>query len=73
MAGGDDYELVFTAPADRRVAVAEAVLVAATPVTLIGRIESGSGLRFVDAAGRDVPAPTSSFDHFRAAQAQDAT
>jgi thiamine-monophosphate kinase len=73
MAGGDDYELVFTAPADRRTAVAEAALVAATPVTRVGRIESGSGLRFVDAAGRDVPAPTSSFDHFRAAQAQDAT
>ena len=69
-AGGDDYELVFTAPAQRRGAVAEAALAAATPVTRIGRIESGSGLRFVDAAGRDVPATTSSFDHFRTAAAQ---
>lgn len=73
MAGGDDYELVFTAPAQRRAAVAEAALAAATLVTRIGRIESGSGLRFVDAAGRDVPAPTSSFDHFRTAAAQGPT
>ncbi|MEO8525343.1 MAG: thiamine-phosphate kinase [Caldimonas sp.] len=67
MAGGDDYELVFTAPADRRAAIAEAALVTATPVTRVGRIEPGRGLRFVDAAGRDVPAPATSFDHFRPA------
>ncbi len=65
LAGGDDYELVFTAAVERRDAVAEAAAVAATTVTRIGRIESGSGLRFVAAAGRDVAAPAGSFDHFR--------
>lgn len=64
LAGGDDYELVFTAPAARREAVVEAARAAATRVTRIGRIEAGSGLRFVDAAGRDVKGPASSFDHF---------
>jgi thiamine-monophosphate kinase len=67
LAGGDDYELVFTAAAERRDDVAAAALAAATPVTRVGRIESGSGLRFVDGAGRDVAAPASSFDHFRTA------
>jgi thiamine-monophosphate kinase len=66
LAGGDDYELVFSAPVERRAAVAEAALRAGTPVTRIGRIEPGASLRFVDAAGRAVVGPTASFDHFRA-------
>jgi thiamine-monophosphate kinase len=67
LAGGDDYELVFTAATGQREAVAAAARAAATPVARVGRIESGSGLRFVDGAGRDVAAPPRSFDHFRAA------
>ena len=65
LAGGDDYELVFTAAVARRDAVVEASVLAATAVTRIGRIESGSGLRFVDAAGREVTGPAHAFDHFR--------
>ncbi|MDQ6629499.1 MAG: thiamine-phosphate kinase [Pseudomonadota bacterium] len=64
--GGDDYELVFTAPRDRRAAVAEAAARSATMVTRIGAIEAGSGIRWLDAAGRDVAGPTASFDHFAA-------
>jgi thiamine-monophosphate kinase len=67
LAGGDDYELVFTAAADRRAAVAAAGRSADTPVTRIGRIEPGSQLRFVDAAGREVIGPATAFDHFLAA------
>ncbi len=67
LAGGDDYELVFTAPADRRVAVMAAAQASGTRVTRIGRIEAGSGLRFVDASGHAVVGPAASFDHFRAA------
>ena len=67
LAGGDDYELVFTAPVECREGVAQAAITAATTVSRVGRIESGSGLRFVDAAGRDIAGPASSFDHFRAA------
>ena len=65
LAGGDDYELVFTAPADRRSAVAAAASTSGTAVTRIGRIEAGAGLRFVDGAGREVIGPAASFDHFR--------
>lgn len=46
---GDDYELLFTAPADRRAAVE-----AAAPVTWLGRVESGAGVVFLDAEGRRV-------------------
>ena len=66
LAGGDDYELVFSAPVERRGAVTEAARAAATAVTRIGRVEPGSGLRFVDAAGREIAGPARSFDHFRA-------
>ena len=64
LAGGDDYELAFTAPAHRRAAVAAAANTAGVPVTRIGRIESEPGLRVVDARGQPVPQHFASFDHF---------
>jgi thiamine-monophosphate kinase len=63
--GGDDYELVFTAPAGRATAVLDAGAAAATPVTRIGRIVDGAGLHLADAEGREVTRPAASFDHFR--------
>jgi thiamine-monophosphate kinase len=56
LAGGDDYELLFTAPVARRAAVAAAAQASGTPVTRIGRIEAEPGLRLVDAQGRPVGA-----------------
>jgi len=64
LAGGDDYELAFTAPADRRDAVEAAGRASATPVARIGRIEAEPGLRIVDGTGRPVDQRFSSFDHF---------
>jgi thiamine-monophosphate kinase len=64
LAGGDDYELVFTAPPAARNRVKAAAVQAQTPVTRIGRIEAGSGLRLVDAAGQTVTRRFASFDHF---------
>ena len=66
LAGGDDYELAFTAPVARRAAVAAAALASSTPVTRIGRIEAEPGLRLVDAQGRPVARRYASFDHFAA-------
>jgi len=66
LAGGDDYELVFTALPSRRDAVAAAGASAGTTVTRIGRIEAGAGLRLVDRAGESVTSRFGSFDHFRA-------
>lgn len=64
LAGGDDYELLFTAPAAQGEAVLAAAREAGTPVTRIGRIETGPGLRLVDAQGRPVSGRYASFDHF---------
>jgi thiamine-monophosphate kinase len=65
LAGGDDYELLFTAPADARDAVLRAADAASTPVMCIGRIEAAAGLRLRDAAGTPLPDAYAGFDHFR--------
>jgi thiamine-monophosphate kinase len=65
LAGGDDYELLFTAPPARREAVMRAGLHAGVAVTCCGRIEAGSGLRVVDVEGQWVQPPGRGFDHFK--------
>ena len=65
LAGGDDYELLFTAPPAAADAVQAAARRAGVAVTRIGRIEAGAALRLVDAAGTPVPHTFGSFDHFR--------
>jgi thiamine-monophosphate kinase len=64
LSGGDDYELVFTAPASAREAVVQAGAGSATRVTRIGRVEADAGLRIVDVAGAPVSQRFGSFDHF---------
>ncbi len=64
LAGGDDYELAFTAPSGRRGDVEAAAQQAATPVTRIGRIDAEPGVRVVDAQGRALPQTFPGFDHF---------
>jgi thiamine-monophosphate kinase len=70
LAGGDDYELVFTAPASARTAVAAAAARAHTPVTRIGQIEARrpaaaeTAIRLVDGDGAPVAQQFAGFDHF---------
>lgn len=64
LAGGDDYELAFTAAPARRADVAAAAQASGTPVTRIGRIEAEPGLRLTDAQGQPVAQRYASFDHF---------
>lgn len=64
VAGGDDYELLFTAPPARRQAVEHAAREADTRVTRIGRIDAQPGLRVIDASGQPVARAFASFDHF---------
>ena len=66
LAGGDDYELVFTAPPAQRAAVRAASQASATPVTRIGQIDAAPGLRLVDGHGAAVANTFTSFDHFKA-------
>jgi len=65
LAGGDDYELVFTAPAARGDAVREAARAAGVAVACIGRIDAGPGLRLRDRDGAPVDARFAAFDHFK--------
>ena len=64
LAGGDDYELAFTAPPGAQAQVLAAARASATRVTRIGRIEAAPGLRLLDAQGHVPADPYRSFDHF---------
>ena len=64
LAGGDDYELAFTAPAAARDAVLAAGRASGTAVHCIGVIDAAPGLRLVDASGQAVVRPVAAFDHF---------
>ena len=64
LAGGDDYELLFAAPASAHARVRDAGARAGTPVTCIGTLDADSGLRIVDAQGGPVTLAERAFDHF---------
>ena len=64
LAGGDDYELLFTAPAERRAAIEAAARQADVPVTRFGHVDAAAGLRVIDAGGRAVEMNWRGFDHF---------
>ena len=64
LAGGDDYELLFTAPAAARAAVQAAGQAAGTRVSRIGRIIAAPGLKLLDAQGQTVHNTYRAFDHF---------
>jgi thiamine-monophosphate kinase len=60
--GGDDYELLFTVPAERAAAIAAAVPVE-LPVHRIGVIEAGAGVR-CERGGRVEQLRGGGYDHF---------
>ena len=64
LAGGDDYELIFTAPASAHEAVLQAARSAGTPVSRLGRITSEPGLHWHDETGQPLDLALASFDHF---------
>ena len=64
LAGGDDYELLFTAAPAWHDQVLAAARQAGVAVTRCGLITAGSGLRVVDAAGRELELALRGFDHF---------
>jgi thiamine-monophosphate kinase len=66
LAGGDDYELLFTAAPAQRAAVLAAGRLAGVAVARCGHIEPGAGLRITCAAGTLPATQFSGFDHFAA-------
>lgn len=67
LTGGDDYELVFTAPPANRAAVQTAAQLASTAVVRVGRIEPEPGLRMTGADGQPRSFAARAFDHFATA------
>jgi len=64
LAGGDDYELCFTAQPAMRERVDALALVLGIPLTAIGAITAESGLTIRDEHGRPLPSLPRAFDHF---------
>ena len=63
LGGGEDYELLFTAPADVMRSAAAAL---STPITVIGEIvEAGQGVTVLDADGTALDIGSGGWDHFR--------
>ena len=66
LSSGEEYELMFaTASPPEAVAALLARAGVDTPVTRIGSVAEGGGVRFVDAAGAAVAVEDSTFSHFR--------
>lgn len=64
LAGGDDYELCFTAPLDQHDAVLAAGVQAGVAVTRVGRITPLAGLQVLDAQGGAMTIDKTGYDHF---------
>jgi thiamine-monophosphate kinase len=63
LTGGDDYELLFTVPLARLGAMTHAVALGLGPVTRIGSLVSGNGVR-VSTRGGVMQFSGAGFDHF---------
>ncbi|KAB2840248.1 MAG: thiamine-phosphate kinase [Burkholderiales bacterium] len=66
LAGGDDYELCFTAAPEQDASIVALGAQLGLAVTRVGRVESGQAgtLRLIDHEGREVPVGRRGFDHF---------
>ena len=64
LAGGDDYELCFTAVAASRDKIAAIARDVNVPLTRIGSVSAGTGLVVRDERGAPLAALPRSFDHF---------
>ena len=64
LAAGDDYELLFTAPPDAEKRVTALSSELGVPVTPVGRIEPGAGVRVLDAKGAAIPLTGAGYRHF---------
>ncbi|GAB2502492.1 thiamine-phosphate kinase [Lysobacter humi (ex Lee et al. 2017)] len=62
--GGDDYELLFTAPDGAEAAIEAAAARSGTPVTRVGRVRAGAGVAVRASDGRAWAAGRRGYTHF---------
>ena len=66
LAGGEDYELLFTVPSHRSARFEQATRAHRIHVTRVGRmLPRGRGLHMIMPSGRRQPLPVVSYEHFR--------
>lgn len=64
LAGGDDYELLFTAAPEEAEALAALGGEIGLALTPIGRLSEGRGLRILDSQGQELPLERPGWQHF---------
>ena len=64
--GGEDYELMFTAPAGAGSSIRALAREMTVALTRIGRVEGGAGVVLNDHRGRHAPRGRGGYDHFAA-------
>jgi len=63
LGGGEDYELAVTVPRRRLPAALAAARRVGVPLTAVGEIVRGSGVRAIDPGGRPHAVPSRGHDH----------
>lgn len=63
-AGGEDYELLLTAPAGAESGLMQIGDALDLPITRIGRISRETGIILEDESGEEIPLPAPGFNHF---------
>jgi thiamine-monophosphate kinase len=64
LTGGDDYELLFSAPRGAEEKIAEVSEQTGIPVARLGEIRAGAGVHIEDAEGRPLTLKKAGFTHF---------
>lgn len=64
LTGGDDYEILFTAPSSAAAAIERLAAASGVPMTRIGRMEAGKGVSVLDAQGRRRKLAQGGWTHF---------
>jgi thiamine-monophosphate kinase len=67
VAGGDDYELCFTAHPNSRESIEDLTDVLGIPLSRIGQIRRGKGVTLLGADGKPVKVDGRGYDHFKGA------
>jgi thiamine-monophosphate kinase len=64
LAGGDDYELCFTAPPDMRAKIEKIGAELNLPIALVGSIHASAGLVVLDENKQKISLEKTGYDHF---------
>ena len=67
LAGGDDYELCFTAHPNSRESIEELTNMLGVPITRVGQIRRGKGVSLLGSDGQPVTIDGRGYDHFQGA------